>query len=270
MIIVTRPLELHLIGIVTWEECTRGKAWKKVSPAHFAHTHVETGECFTKYWFLFLVFNCGCIIVHTPQVDRSTAQSATIPSAVLRTWKDTKAAATAPATRAPPAMPPFDRGKLSTPTACGLLAVGDLGLAWRGKQSRWTWGVGRDEFRLNNRLGTGRFFSEMQKVSDAADISVLFFQMVLVFEKATCKTDTGASSTQCYTEVVLTTPVLLATVLSKSVLSASVLHSSSATNASVLFMVDWQFTVFCRKVEFVVIYAFLVLIFCGNICVCPI
>ena len=78
----------------------------------------------------------------------------------------------------------------------------------------------------------------MQKVSDAADISVLFFQMVLVFEKATCKTDTGASSTQCYTEVVLTTPVLLATVLSKSVLSASVLHSSSATNASVLFMVD--------------------------------
>ena len=35
-------------------------------------------------------------------------------------------------------------------------------------------------------------------------------------------------------------------------------------------MVDWQFTVFCRKVRFVVIYAFLVLIFCGNICVCAI
>ena len=93
-------------------------------------------------------------------------------------------------------------------------------------------------------------------MADAADISVLFFQMVLVFEKATCKTDTGASSTQCYTEVVLTTPVLLATVLSKSVLSASVLHSSSATNASVLFMVDLKFTVFCREVGFVVIYAF--------------
>ena len=106
-------------------------------------------------------------------------------------------------------------------------------------------------------------------MSDAADISVLFFQMVLVFEKATCKTDTGASSTQCYTEVVLTTAVLLA-VLSKSVLSASVLHSSSATNASVLFMVDLKFTVFCREVGFVVIYAFLVLIFCGNICVCAI
>ena len=74
----------------------------------------------------------------------------------------------------PTALPPFAL-QLSTPTACGLLAVGDLGLAWRGKQSRWTWGVGRDEFRLINRLGTGRFFSEMQKVADAADISVLFF-----------------------------------------------------------------------------------------------
>ena len=109
----------------------------------------------------------------------------------------------------PTALPPFAL-QLSTPTACGLLAVGDLGLAWRGKQSRWTWGVGRDEFRLNNRLGTGRFFSEMQKVSDAADISVLFFQMVLVFEKATCKT------------------------MQTLVPAAPVLHSSSANNASTI------------------------------------
>ena len=34
------------------------------------------------------------------------------------------------------------------------------------------------------------------------------------------------------------------------------LHSSSATNASVLFMVDCQFAVFCREVGFVVIYVF--------------
>ena len=29
--------------------------------------------------------------------------------------------------------------------------------------------------------------AEMQKVADPADISVLFFQLVLIFEKATCK-----------------------------------------------------------------------------------
>ena len=39
---------------------------------------------------------------------------------------------------------------------------------------------------------------------------------------------------------------------------------------NVLFMVDWQFTVFCREVGIVVIYEFLVLIFCGKICVCAI
>ena len=49
--------------------------------------------------------------------------------------------------------------------------------------------------------------------------------------------------------------------LSISVLSAPVLHSSSSTNASVVFMVDWQFTVFCREVGFVIIYAFFVLFF---------
>ena len=32
-------------------------------------------------------------------------------------------------------------------------------------------------------------------------------------------------------------------------------------------MVDWQSTVFCRKVGFVEIYAFLVLIFFGQICI---
>ena len=111
----------------------------------------------------------------------------------------------------------------------------------------------------------------MQKVADAADISVLFFQLVLIFEKATCKTMQA---------LVPAAPVLhsssannasaISNVLSISVLSEPVLNSSSATNASVLFMVDWQFTVFCREVGFVVIYALLVLIFCGNICVCAI
>ena len=32
-------------------------------------------------------------------------------------------------------------------------------------------------------------------------------------------------------------------------------------------MVDWQFTVFCREVGFVEIYAFLVLIFFGQKCI---
>ena len=85
----------------------------------------------------------------------------------------------------------------------------------------------------------------MQKVADAADISVLFFQLVLIFEKATCKTMQA---------LVPAAPVLhsssannasaISNVLSISVLSEPVLNSSSATNASVLFMVDWQFTVF--------------------------
>ena len=114
----------------------------------------------------------------------------------------------------------------------------------------------------------------MQKVADAADISVLFFQLVLIFEKATCKTMQAlvpaAPMLHSSSAKTLPMPVLLATVLSISVLSAPMLQSSSATNASVLFMVDWQFTVFCREVGFVVIYAFLVLIFCGNICVCAI
>ena len=66
-----------------------------------------------------------------------------------------------------------------------------------------------------------------------------FFQLVLIFEKATSK---------IIQALVPAAPVLhnssannasvLATVLSISVLSAPVLHSSSATNASVLFIVE--------------------------------
>ena len=50
----------------------------------------------------------------------------------------------------------------------------------------------------------------MQKVADAADISVLFFQLVLIFEKATCKT------------------------MQALVPAAPVLHSSSANNDSAI------------------------------------
>ena len=50
----------------------------------------------------------------------------------------------------------------------------------------------------------------MQKVADAVDISVLFFQLVLIFEKATCKT------------------------MQALVPAAPVLHSSSANNASAI------------------------------------
>ena len=39
---------------------------------------------------------------------------------------------------------------------------------------------------------------------------------------------------------------------------------------NVIFMVDWKFTVICCGVGFVVIYAFLVLFFCGQICACAI
>ena len=47
-----------------------------------------------------------------------------------------------------------------------------------------------------------------------------------------------------------------------------VLLSLGSKIYNVIFMVDLQFTVFCCEVGFVKIYVFLVLYFCGQICVC--
>ena len=77
----------------------------------------------------------------------------------------------------------------------------------------------------------------MQKVADASDISVLFFQLVLIFEKATCK------------------------IMQALVPAAPVLHSSNSNNASAISnsavstsaittsAVPWDFITMANKVN---------------------
>ena len=104
---------------------------------------------------------------------------------------------------------------------------------------------------------------EMQKVGDTGDISLLFFLAGANFWATHAKICTSASSTSAISTCGISTGTMSTSSISTIRLRLGSINKCYAIFQ--VFMVDWQFTVFCCKVGFVEIYAFLVLIFLAKI-----